>query len=170
MFFKKFKILEDALSHYDRFRSRVSVNEKDLKYVPVNNPSECARKCDKETKLNCKSFNYCPLTSACYLSKSHLTDASSNLDKNSTCDHFSRKFLSDFTYVATSEIKLIGEVVFNDADLERCSAYCVTAEGFRCKSFDYCESSKTCILNSGSANQIINQNVPIDNCGHYRSN
>lgn len=91
------------------------------------------------------------------------------ISKNSTCDHFSRNFLSDFTYVATSEIKLIGEVVLSDANLERCSAYCVTSEGIRCKSFEYCESSKTCILNSGSSNLILNLNVPSDKCGHYRS-
>ncbi|CAF0875761.1 unnamed protein product [Brachionus calyciflorus] len=159
---------KDALSHYDRFRGKVSVNPKDLKYVKINDPTECAKKCDKESKINCKSFNFCPLTSACFLSASHFTDSSSILSENSTCDHYSRKFLSDFSYIGESEIKAIGEFVLNDANLEACSAFCVNADGINCKSFDYCKSSRTCIINSGNINVIPNPNVLTEKCGHYR--
>lgn len=81
--------LEDALIHYNNFRTKASINPKDKKFTSINTPSECAEKCDNELKINCKSFNFCPNTKECYLSEKHFIDASGSTSSDLVCDHYS---------------------------------------------------------------------------------
>ncbi|CAF0710186.1 unnamed protein product [Brachionus calyciflorus] len=161
---------KDSLIHYNIFRTKASINPKDKKFQNIQTPSECADKCDNELNINCKSFNFCPNTKECYLSERHLVDGSSSSNGDLVCDHYSRKYIEDFTYINTAEIPVNGEVVLKNMNsIEFCSFACVNSDGFNCKSFDYCSESKSCILNSGQKPIGSNiQNVEKDTCAHYR--
>ena len=65
---------------------------------------------------------------------------------------------------------LDAEIVLKGATLDTCSKECVTADGFACKSFEYCIETKTCLLNSGDK-KIKNSvaSLQFDDCAHYRS-
>ncbi|RNA21589.1 antigen B membrane, partial [Brachionus plicatilis] len=161
---------KDALSHYSFFNIKASINPDDKKIDPVQSSSECASKCDNELDIHCRSFNYCPNTKECYLSERHLVDGTIDGSTSLVCDHYSRKYISDFTYIDTNEIPLNGEIVLKEmTGIDFCSFECINSDGFNCKSFDYCPESKTCILNSGqipTGSSI--QNVTKDSCSHYR--
>ena len=81
------------MAHYTLFRSKATVNDNDVNYKPVQNPSECASRCDNELSIHCRSFNYCPTINACYLSDRHLDDGSQTSTTSSSnslyCDHYS---------------------------------------------------------------------------------
>ena len=61
----------------------------------VRNRSECARACVLNPTFTCNSYDYCPLDplNVCKLSKAHIGDNGVSLI-NSTCDHFSRKYIT----------------------------------------------------------------------------
>ena len=84
---------EDALAHYNVFRTKASINKNDLQFTEIKSPSDCASKCDTTTKITCKSFNYCPNLNTCYLSDRHFDDGSqsSSSDANLACDHYSSR-------------------------------------------------------------------------------
>lgn len=81
------------------------------------------------------------------------------------------KYIQDFTYLTTETINLDAEIVLNNANLDLCSLSCVDADGFDCKSFDYCPATKTCLLNSQlkQVTKTKNGTVPTDSCAHYKS-
>ena len=66
--------------------------------VPAaNNISDCARLCVTNPDFTCNSFDFCSLDPQhiCKLSKAHIGDGNVVL-ANSTCDHFSSKYLNLF--------------------------------------------------------------------------
>lgn len=164
---------QDALFHYTQFPLRSTVNSKDKKYKDVKSASECAIKCNNEEKIHCRSFNFCPGTDVCYLSETHLLDSSEGESSGDlVCTHYSRNYMSDFTFVSNEYINLDAELVYKGTTLEECSRTCVVADGFDCKSFDYCAESKTCMLNSGykpvSSFQNATQGIEMDYCNNYK--
>jgi len=70
-------------------------------------------------------------------------------------------------------VSLDAEIVLTGSSLEECSKECVTADGFKCKSFDYCNNNPvpTCLLNSGDKkiNQQTGTHLKFDSCAHYKS-
>lgn len=86
--------IEDSLFNYVQFPGQSAVNKKeDLEYSQVNDPTECAAKCNNELKIHCRSFNYCPNNKACYLSTKHSVDSlSSGLNEDFVCTHYSSKY------------------------------------------------------------------------------
>lgn len=74
-------------------------------------------------------------------------------------------------YIGTADTTVDGEIMLTDVDLDLCSLTCVTAAGFDCKTIDYCEDSKTCLINSGDVAkpQSAIDRPPIEKCAHYRS-
>jgi hypothetical protein len=79
------------------------------------------------------------------------------------------RYLDDFKYILSENVTLSAEVVYKESNLELCSLTCVTADGFVCNSFYYCPESKSCLLNSGYAQQVSNTDAPKDLCGLYNS-
>lgn len=62
------------------------------------NISECARRCVTNDDFVCNSYDFCPLDpqGICRLSKLHIGDGKAVVI-NSTCDHFSRKYVTMVT-------------------------------------------------------------------------
>ncbi len=102
--FKSIFKLENLLYNFYLFPSQVET-QTDLKELTVNNPTECAFKCNIETSFTCRSFNLCdegvsgnPLVTAktykCFLSENHNhnTDKDPNLQESYLCDHYSSNF------------------------------------------------------------------------------
>jgi hypothetical protein len=61
-------------------------------------------------------------------------------------------------------------MVYEGATVEECSLNCVTADGFNCRSFDFCPSSKKCLLNSGYSNSPLSKNTTTELCYNYKRN
>ena len=87
---------------------------------------------------------------------------------------FKEKYLFDFKYTNSEELPLDAEIVLKELSLDECSKECVTADGFKCESFDYCNTdsgSKACLLNSGDK-EISESSIHLKfgDCAHYQSN
>jgi hypothetical protein len=72
------------------------VNKKDKNFDKISNAGDCAMKCDGETGIHCRSFNYCPGLQTCYISDKHNVDgADTPVNINSTdglyCSHYKSK-------------------------------------------------------------------------------
>ena len=81
--------------------------------------------------------------------------------------------MQDFTYTSTGNVsKSVAEIINGNSGLEECSRSCVTADGFSCKSFDYCQGSKTCLLHSSDRAQVPAEpgDSGIETCDNYISN
>lgn len=165
------KNIENSLYHYTKFPSKQLTDPNDINFDMINDPADCAKKCDSEVKIQCRSFNYCPDLKKCYLSKNHIADSleNTNPDSNLACDHYSRDFLSDFTLTSATNITTSAELVYEGTNLEECAQLCVSTDGFDCKSLDFCPDSKKCLLNSGPKNKpSSNSNKEL--CYNYKSN
>lgn len=86
----RFFFKEDNLFQYTEFPGKATVNKKDKMYQAMS-PQECAKKCDNEIDLHCRSFNYCPDKNSCFLSETHLLDASEASTTDLICTHYSSK-------------------------------------------------------------------------------
>ena len=78
--------------HYEKFSARTNINKKDLSYSEVDSASDCAKKCDKESSLECRSFNYCPDSNKCFLSSNHMTKGAESDVSDLLCSHYSSNF------------------------------------------------------------------------------
>lgn len=146
----------DPLYHYSQFAYAVTPSSKDKKYENINSASECAKLCDVEKSIHCRGFNFCGASGTCFLTETHSsTDASVGQQINLVCTHYSRNFLQDFSYTSSGNISIItAELIVGRSSLEECSRDCVSADGFQCKSFDFCERSRTCLLHSNNRSQV----------------
>ena len=163
--------------HYDSPPTSTLENTNDLKYLEVSSVSECADKCDKEKSIQCESFNYCAKKKRCYLTTTHTVDSYIPTDPYQalqTCSHYSRKYLFDFKYTDSKELALYAEIKLTGSSLDDCSKECVTADGFKCKSFDFCQADNggtVCLLNSGDK-PTVSPTVQYEFgfCAHYKRN
>ena len=76
------------------------------------------------------------------------------------------KYESDFLFLYTELQYLEADVLLMDSTLEFCSLSCSTSD---CDSFDYCQNTKTCLLNNRNKMNTRNTTTKTDLCGHYIS-
>lgn len=161
--------------HYNPIPTTTVENPNDLRFVEVASVKECAEKCDKEKSIQCESFNYCSAKRLCYLAKTHTVEGYIPIDSSqvaSTCDHYSRKYLFDFKYTDSKELALNAEVKLVGSSLDDCSKECVTADGFSCKSFEFCKTDNggsVCLLNSADTHIVSPETqYEFGYCAHYK--
>lgn len=78
--------------------------------------------------------------------------------------------MADFTYTSSATIPLEAEIVYGDMTLETCTLMCVSADGFSCKTIDFCPESKKCLLHSSNAKPPSqSSSAPKDLCYSYKS-
>lgn len=82
---------------------------------------------------------------------------------------FKGDFLSDFTFTSSATIPLVAEIVYDDTSLELCTLMCVSADGFNCKTIDYCPETKKCLLHSENVKQPSTTSSQTDLCYNYKS-
>lgn len=157
---------KDSLFHYTEFPAKATINLND-KNIKVESPGECARKCDQETSIHCRSFNFCPSNNKCYLSNNHIVDGSQSENSDLICTHYSRNYLSDFVNAFSATVELVGDLVYENSNAESCSSLCVTADGFNCQSFNFCPGSKKCLLYNTKLGINPGQVEQTDLCYHY---
>ncbi len=80
-------------------------------------------------------------------------------------------YLSDFIFTSTSTINLDADLIYSETTIEQCSKQCVTADGFKCKSFDFCQNSKKCLINKElkKESKFQNGSIATDSCDNYKS-
>ncbi|XP_045159313.2 uncharacterized protein LOC123524856 [Mercenaria mercenaria] len=78
-----------SLLDFTKISQTVGVYSMDATYVDVKSDYECADMCRNITGIICLSFDYCPSTKACQLSKRHTPDGRL-LKRNINCDHYSK--------------------------------------------------------------------------------
>jgi hypothetical protein len=88
----EFDIINDANLSVDftKISQRVGVYSMDATYVDVLSDFQCADMCRNMTGFVCLSFDYCPSTKQCQLSKQRTPDGQL-LKKKASCDHYSSK-------------------------------------------------------------------------------
>lgn len=167
--------------HYFKLPLAASINKNDFLIESVESASRCASMCNSEKGFQCKSFYFCERNDRCYLSKTHFVDGidtsnpTQTLEENDGkifCTHYSRDYLTDFTFTSEMSIPIVGEIVYKDLSAEDCARVCVTADAFNCVSFDYCGDSRLCLLNGVKERPIMSQQqqqqTPKQLCRNYR--
>ncbi|XP_060604863.1 uncharacterized protein LOC132757564, partial [Ruditapes philippinarum] len=125
-----------------------------VKQSNVGNPDTCAQKCYKSGNNTCRSFDFCESTKSCYLSRDRKTTTSvSSSTADSSCLHYSRKYLFDFTISPDKHLPYGPVVSFSNTSVDDCAKLCVDDYGLTCRSFMFCGHS-TCNIFS-----VNNRNV-----------
>lgn len=77
--------------------------------------------------------------------------------------------MKDFTFTATANISTDrADLSLSDSSAEECARSCVGADSFSCKSFDYCQGSRKCLLNSfTNSNTTKPSDTNIESCDNY---
>ena len=79
---------------FTKIPNRVGVYSMDASYVGISSVQNCADICrDIGSSFTCMSFDYCPSTQLCQLSKTRTPDGNM-LNQSTSCDHYSSKPLS----------------------------------------------------------------------------
>ncbi|KAK3090575.1 hypothetical protein FSP39_012798 [Pinctada imbricata] len=163
-----------ALFDFTKIPGKVTPHDTDATYVTLSSPTECAEACLGQTQFACNSFDYCPSTQNCHLSKLHIQDGD-KLFNQTDCDHYSRTVngsalpspslakaytnLKNAIYLGKLQVKLptqnnTSQAKFssgavpsgNGLAIDDCAAACLTEELFPCQAFDYCYNDGSCYL------------------------
>ncbi|XP_060562071.1 uncharacterized protein LOC132721715 isoform X2 [Ruditapes philippinarum] len=111
----------------------------------VNSVEMCAKLCISYKSFSCKSFEFCDNTSTCVLGHSHFYDIPKSYMKDSAiCNHYSRKYLSDFKPMGNLYLTPVYDRVISGVNVEQCAKLCVEEEGLECASFAYCFNTTEC--------------------------
>lgn len=88
------------MAHYNKLSTAALISNKDLLFTNINEAVDCAKKCDEELKIHCRSFNFCENEKKCYLSERHLVDSNGDTSSsNFACTHYSSIYLSQKYFV-----------------------------------------------------------------------
>ncbi|KAI4469251.1 hypothetical protein MML48_2g00001034 [Holotrichia oblita] len=137
-------------------RKKLKLDMADIKDVMVSNRSECEDKCLSEFSFVCRSASFDSATRTCTLSRFTRRTHPEKWKDDPTSDYLENTCLSaerrcdGLAVFIKEENKRLGgpfEVdLFSNITLEECQSMCVRAEKYFCRSVEYDEMTKQCIL------------------------
>ncbi|XP_055531527.1 uncharacterized protein LOC129722245 isoform X6 [Wyeomyia smithii] len=137
-------------------RKKLKLPVSDIKEVTAANRSDCEDKCLNEFSFVCRSANYDSTLRSCSMSRftrrthPELLEDDPNSDYlENTCLNAERRCDGLVVYVKEENKRLGGpfEVeIFNNMTLEECQSLCLRAEKYFCRSIEFDDQSKQCIL------------------------
>ncbi|KAF5308203.1 hypothetical protein FQR65_LT06383 [Abscondita terminalis] len=137
-------------------RKKLKLPAADMKEMTASNRSECEDKCLNEFSFVCRSATFDSAMRTCVLSRftrrTHpelLEDDPSSDYLENTCLNAERRCDGLAVFIKEENKRLGGpfEVdLFTNITLEDCQAMCVRAEKYFCRSLEYDEMTKQCIL------------------------
>ncbi|XP_058121637.1 uncharacterized protein LOC131287104 [Anopheles ziemanni] len=137
-------------------RKKLKLPVSDIKEVTAANRSDCEDKCLNEFSFVCRSANYDSSLRSCSMSRftrrthPELLEDDPNSDYlENTCLNAERRCDGLIVYVKEENKRLGGpfEVeIFNNMTLEECQSLCLRAEKYFCRSIEFDDQTKQCIL------------------------
>ncbi|XP_055609917.1 uncharacterized protein LOC129756893 isoform X6 [Uranotaenia lowii] len=137
-------------------RKKLKLPVSDIKEVTAANRSDCEDKCLNEFSFVCRSANYDSSLRSCSMSRftrrthPELLEDDPNSDYlENTCLNAERRCDGLVVYVKEENKRLGGpfEVeIFNNMTLEECQSLCLRAEKYFCRSIEFDDQTKQCIL------------------------
>uniref|UniRef100_A0A336LTK1 CSON004351 protein n=1 Tax=Culicoides sonorensis TaxID=179676 RepID=A0A336LTK1_CULSO len=142
---------------YERHpRKKLKLPSSDIKEMTAANRSDCEDKCLNEFSFVCRSASYDSTMHSCFLSRftrrTHpemLEDDPNSDYLENTCLNAERRCDGLVVFVKEENKRLGGpfEVdIFNNMTLEECQSMCMRAEKYYCRSVEYDDQTKQCIL------------------------
>ncbi|XP_048762219.2 uncharacterized protein LOC125670858 [Ostrea edulis] len=108
---------------------------------------DCARRCVSNMEYECLSFSYCFDLGDCFLSHVHADNSSGIVQRQEYCDLYSRYFLDQYTVSSGVTYSVAADAtIHNVPSANLCAKQCSQYTKFSCKSFEYCSSTKNCLL------------------------
>lgn len=165
----------DVLSNYYEYPSLVT-SVISYSTSVVYTKYECADKCNKETQINCRSFNFCnsknPNEYYCTISETNTNSDEKNPNNVffATCSHFSRKAINDFQPVSQTQLGIQPVSTIKNTTVETCAELCYADDSFFCRSFDFFMDLNQCNLykeNLKDKNLIDLKLTKNQLCTHY---
>ncbi|XP_030388615.1 uncharacterized protein LOC115634834 [Scaptodrosophila lebanonensis] len=137
-------------------RKKLKLPISDIKEITAANRSDCEDKCLNEFSFVCRSANFDSTMRSCTLSRftrrthPELMEDDPNSDYlENTCLNAERRCDGLAVFVKEENKRLGGpfEVdIFNNMTLEECQSMCLRAEKYFCRSVEFDDQSKQCIL------------------------
>ncbi|KAJ6628983.1 hypothetical protein Bhyg_16166, partial [Pseudolycoriella hygida] len=137
-------------------RKKLKLPVSDIKEITAANRSDCEDKCLNEFSFVCRSANFDSNLRSCSMSRftrrthPELLEDDPNSDYlENTCLNAERRCDGLAVYVKEENKRLGGpfEVdIFNNMTLEECQTMCIRAEKYFCRSVEFDDQSKQCVL------------------------
>ncbi|CAN8006053.1 unnamed protein product [Ixodes pacificus] len=152
--------------------------ETTMKAVPlftsteISSVQQCYRNCITESGTQCASFSYCPTTKECRLSSLYIMDDDDpeNVEIDSRCNVYIRSYMQFFDKFPGSVSRVGGDESKSGVKTTaECAKTCKHHPLIRCRGFEYCPGSKSCVLHTKhfldlEPHDIVNNT---DACSHY---
>ncbi|KAG0427217.1 hypothetical protein HPB47_025724 [Ixodes persulcatus] len=152
--------------------------ETTMKAVPlftsteISSVQQCYRNCITESGTQCASFSYCPTTKECRLSSVYVMDDDDheNVEIDSRCNVYIRSYMQFFDKFPGSVSRVGGDESKSGVKTAaECAKTCKHHPLIRCRGFEYCPGSKSCVLHTKhfldlEPHDIVNNT---DACSHY---
>ncbi|CAN8025951.1 unnamed protein product [Ixodes persulcatus] len=152
--------------------------ETTMKAVPlftsteISSVQQCYRNCITESGTQCASFSYCPTTKECRLSSVYIMDDDDheNVEIDSRCNVYIRSYMQFFDKFPGSVSRVGGDESKSGVKTAaECAKTCKHHPLIRCRGFEYCPGSKSCVLHTKhfldlEPHDIVNNT---DACSHY---
>ncbi|XP_061191548.1 uncharacterized protein LOC133199694 [Saccostrea echinata] len=134
------------LTHFYIYRQYFIFTKTDTSFSGIS-VEDCARRCISNLEYECLSFSYCFDLGDCFLSHIHADNSSGIAQRQEYCDLYSRYFLDQYT-VSSGVIYSVkaDATIPNVPTANLCAKMCSQYTKFPCKSFEYCTSTKNCLL------------------------
>ncbi|XP_033739126.1 LOW QUALITY PROTEIN: uncharacterized protein LOC117326485 [Pecten maximus] len=127
---------------------------------------DCAVACLQEDTFDCQSFSYCYNSETCVLSATHPDDNLQQVKYSSACDLFSRQYLDSYDELPGKVLKVATTNALTVKTDNLCAQKCTM--NTLCKSFDYCASSKSCLLRRKHTLDVPSSFLTASHqCNHY---
>ena len=83
---------EKYTANYQMIAGTTLLSSSNFIYQNIYSADECGKLCSNFNGFSCKSFDYCPDLSTCYLGKTHYYDVpQANIQLTPMCNHYSSK-------------------------------------------------------------------------------
>ncbi|XP_064606245.1 uncharacterized protein LOC135471113 [Liolophura sinensis] len=166
-----------TLSGADFMKQFTAIRNKRITYNNDNKLTQlavddCATACVDEDLFFCESFEYNVANGDCFLSKINPSEHPDYLVDAQNVDLYGRSYLYKFSKspgeVMLSQSNLIYQNIF---EANQCAKLCVGLQEFSCKSFEFCEDIKGCVLGQTHKLDIPETLIKSEpNCDHYSRN
>lgn len=134
------------LTHFYIYRQYFIFTNTDTSIAGLS-VEDCARRCINNMEYECLSFSYCFDLGDCFLSHVHADNSSGIVQRQEYCDLYSRYFLDQYTESSGLTYSVKADATLpNVPSANLCAKLCSQYTAFQCKSFEYCTSTKNCLL------------------------
>ncbi|XP_022318193.2 uncharacterized protein LOC111121287 isoform X2 [Crassostrea virginica] len=134
------------LSHFYVYRQYFLFTQTDNAIGGIS-VEDCASRCVDNMEYECLSFSYCFDLGDCFLSHVHADNSSGIVQRQEYCDLYSRYFLDQYTVSSGMTYSVEADATIPKVpSANLCGKLCSQYTQFQCKSFEYCTSTKNCLL------------------------